>query len=98
MRSAIRGAKLAAKQGKIEPAIELLKHTAAFDDAGKERRPMAGSVDRQVAQTGSGAPIIQIGIGLGKDFDALIARQQPAIEASAIEAETIPALPAGTSD
>ena len=46
MKAAIRGAKLAAKQGKVEPAIELLKHTAAFDDAGKERRPLAASVDR----------------------------------------------------
>jgi hypothetical protein len=50
-------------------------------------------VDRPVAQTGSGAPIIQIGIGVGKDFDAVIAKQQPAIEASAIAP-----LPPGTTE
>jgi hypothetical protein len=35
MKAAIRGAKLAAKQGKVEPAIELLKHTAALMTLGK---------------------------------------------------------------
>jgi hypothetical protein len=53
--------KVSAKKGFHGPAEFALSHLSATDESGKEIRPLASGIDKQVEQKGSGAPIINIG-------------------------------------
>ena len=54
-------AKVAARKGNHAPAVWALEHIAAKDGEGKLVRPLESSVDRQVIDSGSRAPTINIG-------------------------------------
>lgn len=52
---------VASKKGNSNPAEWALSHISAIDDRGKEQRIVAPSVDRQIAEAGSGI-VVQIGV------------------------------------
>lgn len=70
-RDVLRASKVAAKRGNHAPAVWALEHIAALDSAGKEVRPVASGIDRQVVDGGSRMPVINIGWVVKTDTPAL---------------------------
>ncbi len=86
----------AARKGDAATGRWLLEHAAIVDPDGKERRPIASSIDRaQIApQSGdSNAPRILIGVSLGRDFAQLASTPtpQPLALSQPVSPEPIPA-------
>jgi hypothetical protein len=58
----VTASEVAAKKGDSRPAEFILTHITTTDDQGKEVRPLASSIDKQIEGHRSSGPTIQIGV------------------------------------